>query len=221
MYSTPAYIKKYFMYDNNTKVTYEFNSKEELVNYLAIRTKSIWNVNTEKKLEDLIKNQNLTGKDLTKEHNYKYKRLGDTWSYNHIVTITSKAYIFYYMSLDGTYHIFSINDWIDDIKALYNTIPLWPKRKNWCSRCKFHPYQHKSRYYYSRKSNLDYIEDEYLPYLSHKARFYDFDYHYSRFASRSERCWKKQTKKKHQYGNDSRDKYLESDFFTDIEDDII
>lgn len=42
MYSTLAYIKKYFMYDNNTKVTYEFNSKEELVNYLAIRTKSIW-----------------------------------------------------------------------------------------------------------------------------------------------------------------------------------
>ena len=221
MYNTPNYVKRYFMYNDKIKSIVSFPTKEELIKYIAKKTKKFWYKNTKRLLEDLYENKNLTAKDITNSHEFYCIHNNENpldCQYIHKITTTLKPYIFYYLGIDNKYHIFDIAIWSKEIEDEVNITPIWSRGKNWCKRRKYHPYQSRSSYIYSRKSNSDYIENEYIPYLTHKARFYDFNYKYHKFDSRSERCWKKQTKKRHQYGNDSRNKYLESDFFIDIDD---
>ncbi len=216
-YITPNYIKKYYMYDATTEKTFSFSTKDEMLHHLAMSLCGKWWLNYTNHIHDLIDNQNLTCNDIKTHHSYTYAFDEEGHCHAiHNVKKTFRPYIFYYKAIDGFYHILDIKTWVNDIKKACNeNHSLWYKPHNWCPRFKWHPYQKRSKYVY--KKEFVYIEDEFMPYISHATRVKDTAYHYTKFSSRSERCWKKQSKKRHQYGNATRNKYAESDFF-DIDD---
>lgn len=212
MYKTPDYIKAYYMLDRTDDSVHKFYTKTELYNHIKAMSNPYRFGKTT--LSYIEEGQNFTDTDVT-----VYRRT-ELINHHYIPTIHSivlKPYTFYYESINGDLHIF-------DIRTLHNEIikhVYVRPNYNWCQEKHWKPYQIKHRH--GKPNRYAYIFDEetneYLSNHSHNKMTHNENKRYFKWVSSSERSWKKQSKKRRQYGNNTRDKYLESDFF-DIDDDL-
>lgn len=210
MYNTNDGIKKYYMQNDIDNIVVSFNTINELIIYLARKTK-YWFEHNHIKFDNLLKYQNLTGKDTYSYWHYifQYNNVLDCYTDISNYELLNRPYYFYYETIDGKYHYFSIKPYLNEIKDMQSIVG--PTRKIHYYRS-FHPYQVRSKHYVNNALKDVYVEDEYKDYFLHtKPRH--LKKFYKKYISRSERSWKKQTKMKHQYGNDLRNKFEESDFF--------
>lgn len=211
-YVTPSYYKRYYMHDARDNTIVSFATKEKMVKYLAKRTKYYFKKDYIN-IDDLVRYQNISGNDTFCHYKTEYVR--DKRNFLHVIKSIStynKPFTFYYLGMDNYYHIFNIAEWIDDIENEKDNLNYFSSN-NWCKEYRCHPYQVKSHHYGHRKMKTLYVEKEYMHYFHNIKNNSEIDV-YGHYCTRSERSWKKQSKKRHQYGNGSRDKYTESDFFS-------
>lgn len=209
MYKPQDYIKCYYIYDRRYGIIAKCRDKKQLFKHVIRLYKPfLWNIQDD--LSSVETQQNFTNTDTTVHYEYVKS------SNSAIKTFVINPFTFYYESFNGDIHVFDIRIFHDEILQYRYT----SDHRNWCPKYKFKPYQkhHKHRKPNKYAHILDGDEtDIYFKSMSQKKLGYtDNKIHYKDYTVIG-KSWKEQTKRKHQYGNNSRNKYLESDFFKNID----
>lgn len=201
----------YYMYDRQDNKMYRFSSKAKLFLTIA-KWYNIFNV---KLLHDISNNQNFSGHDTT--HCVKFTTSIDENGYSHYGTehhYNERRFTFYRQINDNKPTIIDITPYLNDIHDTVHT--LWKLRHsknkyNWCHEKRHQAYQVRNHGFRpDDKYKLDFEENDYIRPTSRRKKGLNKIHKYHYYASSGEKSWKTQTKDKHQHGNNTRNKHLES-----------
>lgn len=199
----------YYIHDRLVNKLHVFSSKKKFIEHmvqLCIRHYKPNGIS----FNDIIKEQNISGNDTTRYERYDFTcdAYGNT-SYIHEVKYIIKRFTFYKSENSSNPHVINIADYLREISDTKEHYWHDKYHHNWCKEYRYKPYQIKHHF---GKPNRHAMDDECLkiirPTSRRKKGLDNLDpWHYD---PSSERCWKTQTKKRHQHGNGRRDKHLES-----------
>ena len=221
IYPVNPVIKTYYIYDRQgCPKTKRFSSKEDFVLYLAKKTVYSWFNREAISFNEIKDSQNFSGTDkkVFMERKSWYEEKQKEWVMIYEKKYLDRRFTFYYETVDNRFHILDIKSLEKEVMAA-KEMEAYRKsgRYNWC-RKKYHgAYQERKKY---RKNYNKYeINPEEMEEFKGKSRrkrglyktLPDFNCY-----SKSEKCWKKQTKNPHQYGRRFRDKWKESEYISDI-----
>ncbi len=208
MYNTTI-SETYYILDRLAGTFTTLSNRQDFIHHLAEKCVH-WYKRGGTHLNAIKNEQNLTGNDTTRfsESKCHYTEDGN-YVYDYRVWYALKRFTFYRQYNKGPINVISIEPYIAEIEEEKSNFYRRANR-NWCKERRYKPYQLKSHMGKANRYQLDpELETELAP-SSRRQSGKDFHDPYDHYCSKSERCWKKQTKNKHQHGNDTRNKHLES-----------
>lgn len=215
-YQPTSIIKSYYIYDRQLNTFEKFHNLNDLLTFLAKITKYYRFKKDWLNLDNLLSEQNLTGKDYSVFHFDRFYYTEDVRIfYKHVIIKNLKRFTFYAEYLDHKLHIINIHNYIEDILNLQEQLHSFSdNNNNWCKYYHSKPYQSISHHRKSNKYLLDEHDEyceEYFKSASKRKKGGDSKKYsgWKEYYTNSQRSWKKQTKNRRQYGNRTRNKELE------------
>lgn len=182
---------KYVLYDACTGERI-FPNREKLIFFLSGKNRKPWEERNTDSYEEMCENQNFSGNDTKPVFHFQ-----ECEYFLHL-----RRYTLYERNPEGYYRIIDLKTLKKEVEEIRNT----PKssHKFIVHTISVHPFQNRHGFYFPQKYRME--EEDYQEHFRGvnpgKTGRSNKDKWENHYISRSERCWKTQTKKNHQYGGD-------------------